>query len=436
MQQLLSSIPALAWLMPIIMLWGQIKSFGQSLIRLVLVEAQVSGVASVALLQYLRLNGKRFPTNVLKYASLWIFSQSRKDMGILLFEGSRDLPTQWYWHDGNAFTVTEKRGQDKERGITVDNLISLRYLRGTIDIELLLKEAIAWYENRDKASLKSLKPPRFYVRRYIGRVNETPQVFGESLKCAANAPPSAAEEDWKFARLLNYSILDLGYSSKLFFHVFNENAQKVYDDVSRWIKSKNWYEQKGLLFRRGSLLFGPAGSGKSSLIRKIGQSLDIPVFSFELSTMTDQQLISFWDEARRSGPCIVVMEDIDTVFKGREPANVNIKLSFECLLNCISGVEPGEGIYLFVTTNQLEHLDSALGIPNSKGVSTRPGRLDTCFHMGDITIEEKRQITMHFLADYPDERERLITESNGCTAAQFSDICAQKALELHWSALR
>lgn len=430
MNQFLTSIPALAWLMPIIMLWGQIKSFALNSIRLVIVETQVSGIASIALLQYLRLHGKRLPSNVLKYASTWAYSQSRKGSGILLFEGSRDLPTQWYWHKGNVFTVTEKRGQDKERGVMVENLTVLLYLRGTINIEELLKEAVSWYENREKITVEAIKSPRFYVRRFIGK--NDPVFAGEKAGNSIAPAPAMAEEDWKFARLLNYSLADLGYASKLFFYVFNENARKVYDDVARWLKSKEWYEDKGLLHRRGSLLFGPAGSGKSSLIRKVGQSLDLPVFSFELSTMTDPQLINFWDSARCSSPCIVVMEDIDTVFNKREPATANIKLSFECLLNCISGVEPAEGVYLFVTTNRLDHLDDALGIPNAKGVSTRPGRLDTCFEMGEITLAEKAQIAAHFLKDYPMEAETIIEKSNGCTAAQFSDMCSQKALEMHW----
>jgi hypothetical protein len=415
------------------MAWGQVKGFLISVIRLVIVETQVSGIASIALLQYLRLHGNRLPTNVFKYASTWAFSQSKKGMGILLFEGSRDLPSQWYWMKGSALTVTEKRGQDKERGIMIENLTSLRYLRGTVDIEALLKEAAKWYEDRDKQTQDAIRSPRFYVKRFIGRGPERGDVYeSQHLKGGNNAPTGAADEDWKFARLLNYTIADLGYSGKLFFHVLNENAQRVHDDVSRWLKSKEWYEEKGLLHRRGSLLHGKPGSGKSSLIRKIGQALDIPVFSFELSTMTDQQLIAFWDEARRSSPCIVVMEDIDTVFKGRDPANANIKLSFECLLNCISGVEPAEGVYLFVTTNRLDYLDDALGVPNKKGISTRPGRLDTCFEMGEISLVEKQQIATHFLAGHPSVATTLIEESNGCTAAQFSDMCSQKALELHW----
>lgn len=433
MNQLISYLPGLAFLVPIAMAWSHIKGFVTSLIRTVVMETQAQGGASMALLMYLRLHAKRMPTNVLKIASNWVYVKDKGNR-ILLYEGSRDLPSSWYWWRGNLFLVTEKRGHDKERGVNVDNLTSIRYLRGTVDAECLLKEAVEWFVNREKTLDMVGRPPRFYVKRFVGRANENMPSSGQIMEAEAKrVSMDSADENWRFARLINYQIGDLGYSSKLFFYVFGESAQRVFDDVSKWLKSQEWYEKRGLLHRRGALLYGPPGSGKSSLIRKVGQTLDIPVFSFELSTMTDSQFISYWDDARRSNPCILVMEDIDTVFNKRQPATANIKLSFECLLNCISGVEPAEGIYLFVTTNRLDYLDEALGIPNAKGVSTRPGRLDTCFYMAEITLKEKQQIVAHFLGEHPALGARLIEESNGCTAAQFSDMCAQKALELYWS---
>jgi len=94
---------------------------------------------------------------------------------------------------------------------------------------------------------------------------------------------------------------------------------------------------------------------------------------------------------------------------------------------------PSEGVYLCVTTNRLDYLDEALGIPNERGVSTRPGRLDTCFEIGNIDEKQKRDIAAHFLDGHSKDIERLIKESNGCTAAQFNDVCSQRALELYWN---
>lgn len=432
MPPFLSSIPLFAWLAPIIMLWGQIKSTIQSLVRLVIREVQVSGSASEAVAYYLRKEGKRLPTNVIKFSSVWLYVKKRGGHKMVLFEGVKEMNNMLYWYEKTIVAISDKRGQDKETGIFKERLVSLRYLRGTLDVEDLLRKAVEWHEKREERVGEVTKFPRFFVKRFVGVTGGNYMTSPSFSPEKAVAPPTSAEEDWRFSRLLHYSVDDLGYAGKLFFHVFNENAKRVLEDVKRWSQSKTWYEERGLLHRRGALLWGQPGSGKSSLIRKVGQSLDLPVFIFELSTMTNDHFLKYWEEARQQTPCIIVMEDIDTVFKKREPANVNIKLSFECLLNGISGVEPAEGVYLFVTTNRLEHLDEALGVPDKRGISTRPGRLDTCFEMGGITLVEKQEMANHFLKDYPDEGASIIETSNGCTAAQFSDMCAQKALELYW----
>lgn len=435
---LLTNLPFLAVAAPLILFWGQAKDLLTKVVRLFIVEAQVHSRASEAVMYYLREHGRKVPTNILKYSSRYEFIKAAGREKMLAYEAVRDLSNQWYWHAGNLVTISDKHGKDKDTGISYDRAITLRYLRGTIDIETLIKDAIKWYEAMDSAdSVREF--PRFYVRRLTGsggrdteNARGTPQTYS-SKNSDGGSEMAATYEDWKYSRLLNYSISDIGYAKRDFFYVFNPTTQSVKDDVERWLKAKDWYSARGLLWRRGSLLSSVPGAGKSSLIRKIGQSLDLPVLAFDLSTMNDIEFIRYWSEVRYNQPCIVVMEDIDTVFHRRDPANPNIKLSFECLLNCISGVEPAEGIYLFVTTNRLDQLDEALGVPNARGVSTRPGRLDTCFEMGDITVDEKREIVNHFLADHADIGAALIESSNGCTAAQFSDMCSQKALELYWT---
>jgi len=434
---LASNLPFLAVLAPLVLFWGQAKDLLNKVIRLFIVEAQVHQAASNAVLYFLRAHGKRVPTNILKYTSGYEYIKKGKINGVkmIAYEGMRELRNQWYWLEGNLITVSDMRGTNKDTNTSVETAVTIRYLRGTVDIERLICRAIEWFESRDALD-KVRESPRFQVRRFVGRAQPSDMYAKGVAPATGYSSPQGmdpAREDWKYTRLLNYSISDIGYAKREFFYVFNDAANKVLDDVRHWLGAKQWYQDKGLLFRRGALLHGIPGSGKSSLIRKIGQSLDLPVLSFELATMNDQQFIEYWNEARNYGSCLIVMEDIDTVFNKRQPANANIKLSFECLLNCISGVEPAEGIYLFVTTNRLECLDEALGIPNDKGMSTRPGRLDTCFHMGEITAGEKAAIVKHFLSEHEDIGAALIESSNGCTAAQFSDLCAQKALELYWS---
>ncbi len=439
LSSLIPSLPFLALLAPIALFWSQAKEMMIRVTRLFVVEAQVHRSASEAVLYYLREYGKRLPTNIIKYSSRYEYIKREGREKLMAYEAVRDLRSQWYWLGGNLIMASDKHGLDKEAGIMVDRAVTLRYMRGTVDIERLICDAIKWYEGRDAVGgVRTM--PRFSVTRYVGISSSTKSDSPSYAKGnqSLNQDESnhggynQALDDWKYSRLLNYSLDEVGYAKRDFFHVFNENARTIQQDVTHWLGAHTWYESKGLLWRRGALLYGPPGSGKSSLIRKVGQSLDLPIVSFELSTMDDQQFIKYWQEIKQRQPCIVVMEDIDTVFNKRAPANANIHLSFECLLNCISGVEPAEGIYLFVTTNRLDQLDEALGIPNERGVSTRPGRLDTCFHMGDISLDEKREIVNHFLSGRPDIGAQLIESSNGCTAAQFSDLCAQKALELYW----
>jgi hypothetical protein len=436
MNQFLASIPALAWLMPVIMLWGQIKSGAQNLIRLIIVEVKMDGSASRAITYYLAAKGKPLPSNIIRYDSLTEYVMKRKSNRTILMQILAGLKSQLFWTRGTLVSLSDLRGQDKETGMMNEMSCSLRFLRGTLDHEKLLCDAVEWYDDTyhqyDKEA--SQRSSRFFIRRYVGKG----QLNGVELRkdSSGTAPsastPSRLNESVAHNRLVNYSRSDIGYSKRDFFYTFNETTNRFRADVLRWFKSKEWYESKGLLFRRGCLLWGLAGSGKTAAIRKVAQEIDVPLFLFELNTMADHEFIEYWDNAISYGPCMIVFEDIDCSFNKRVNISKAGKLSFECLLNCVSGVVPSEGVYLCITTNRLDYLDEALGVPNERGVSTRPGRLDTCFEIGNIDEAQKRAMAVHFLAEHEDIIEDLIERSNGCTAAQFSDMCSQKALELHW----
>ncbi|KAF8553577.1 P-loop containing nucleoside triphosphate hydrolase protein [Imleria badia] len=178
-------------------------------------------------------------------------------------------------------------------------------------------------------------------------------------------------------RPLNSIILDPGIT------------ELVVEDVQDFLRSKQWYAERGIPFRRGYLLYGAPGSGKTSLIHSIAGELGLNVYIVSLSRsgLDDtglSELISALPER-----CIALMEDIDAAFHhglNREPPQTSDdpqqnpdmqqtgppapsgnRVSLSGLLNALDGIGAQEGRVLFATTNKYSSLDPAL---------CRPGRMD------------------------------------------------------------
>ena len=153
--------------------------------------------------------------------------------------------------------------------------------------------------------------------------------------------------------------------------------------------------------------------------------------------MTNEELTSKWDSpVLNNTPCIVLIEDIDNIFDGRKYVGASsansTHLTFDCLLNCISGIKQSDGVLLIITTNHIEKVDPALGIPNANGVSSRPGRIDRVIHLGLMQKEQRLQLANHILSDFPELIDNIVNEGEGETAAQFQHRCASIALTKFW----
>ena len=200
------------------------------------------------------------------------------------------------------------------------------------------------------------------------------------------------------------------------------------DDAVRWSNSRSWYADRNIPWRRGWLLHGPGGTGKSSLAKVIAQVLRIPIYRFMLSTMTDQEFMRYWDQMNT--PCLPLFEDFDTVFNGRQSTDEHHRLTFDCILNRISGVGTADGIFLVVTTNCIDKIDPALGVESTlTGVSTRPGRIDRVIYLGPAKEAERRKIIGHILRDWPEAIEPLVAASVDATAVQVQEMCVQYAFD-------
>ncbi|KAL1435337.1 hypothetical protein MTO96_011043 [Rhipicephalus appendiculatus] len=119
-------------------------------------------------------------------------------------------------------------------------------------------------------------------------------------------------------------------------------AEHLLADIREFIANPQWYADRGIPYRRGYLLYGPPGCGKSSFITALAGALD-----------TSCQ----WRPSRAS----FLLEDIDAAFVSREESSTVkaayeglSRVTFSGLLNMLDGVASAEARIVFMTTNHLD----------------------------------------------------------------------------------
>jgi DNA polymerase III delta prime subunit len=139
------------------------------------------------------------------------------------------------------------------------------------------------------------------------------------------------------------------------------------DDLARFFASKELYTRYTIPWRRGVLLVGPPGNGKTHAIKALSNSLGKPciyVKSFRSEYGTDENNIhAVYEKAREIAPCLLILEDLDAQINDRNR-------SF--FLNELDGFAGNAGILTVATTNHPEKLDSA--------IVNRPSRFDRKYH--------------------------------------------------------
>lgn len=312
---------------------------------------------------------------------------------------------------------------------------TVSYLRWTLNWEQLLVAACLAY---DKTKHKSETTVRVKNRPYIQRM------FGSGNKeggedSGISAPPHDFDDDLEYTysnrEPVGWSLSELGKESEPLPGISGLGlcpaTEAVFLDIKRWHASKDWYAERGVPWRRGYMLHGKPGTGKTSLVRGISEELGLNIISIDLASCDNQDLYKFWKTAKQNTPCILLLEDIDSVFHGRQNVVPGGELTFDALLNCIDGIDKSDGIVLFVTTNHLEHIDPALGIAGPEG-SSRPGRIDMVAELPYLDTPGKVKIATRILQD-AELAKKVSEEHKSVTGAQFQEICCQLALKLFWA---
>ncbi|NNE79042.1 MAG: AAA family ATPase [Silicimonas sp.] len=171
----------------------------------------------------------------------------------------------------------------------------------------------------------------------------------------------------------------------------DDRVATMLEDLRWFYGARDWYVDRGVPWRRGYLLHGPPGTGKSSAIRAAASELGLGLAILDLGrrTLTDDQLCEALVQAPEDA--VLVFEDIDAAFIERAAGEVSTGISFSGLLNALDGVAAQEGRALFMTTNHLDRLDPAL---------IRPGRADVHLKLGLVGAE---QAALLFLRFFPEE---------------------------------
>ena len=163
-------------------------------------------------------------------------------------------------------------------------------------------------------------------------------------------------------------------------------------DLKAFLGRREWYEHRGIPWRRGYLLSGVPGSGKTSLIRAMASELGMGLAVLRLGddSIDDAGLASLMNSSTAGTNNIVVIEDIDSLWCEREKKEAGKNVTFSGLLNAIDGAGSADGRVMIITTNRPDVLDSAL---------IRAGRVDRRVDFGPATIEQASALYRRWFPD-------------------------------------
>ncbi len=233
----------------------------------------------------------------------------------------------------------------------------------------------------------------------FGTVYQAPTIWDSLLRLLLSFLPLIAAF-WFLNRMVSKRMKDMGGANAMLFggksgakqYVVDDKAGIKFNDVAGedeakeslqeivdFLHNPGKYEDIGAKMPKGVLLVGPPGTGKTLLARAVAGEAGVPFFSIAGSEFVEMfvgmgasKVRDLFKQAAEKAPCIVFIDEIDTIGKKRDGAgavggNDEREQTLNQLLTEMDGFDAAKGVVILAATNRPESLDPAL---------TRPGRFD------------------------------------------------------------
>ena len=212
-----------------------------------------------------------------------------------------------------------------------------------------------------------------------------------------------------------------------------DEAKESLTEIIDFLHNPQKYTEIGAKLPKGALLVGPPGTGKTLLAKAVAGEANVPFFSISGSDFVEMfvgvgasRVRDLFKEAAKVAPCIVFIDEIDTIGKSRDNrlgGNDEREQTLNQLLAEMDGFDPTKGIILLAATNRPEVLDQAL---------LRPGRFDRRITIdrpnlaGRIATLQVHTRNIKLAEDVDLKKVALATA--GCVGADLANLVNEAAL--------
>ncbi len=213
-----------------------------------------------------------------------------------------------------------------------------------------------------------------------------------------------------------------------------DEAKEALTEIVDFLHNPKKYEEIGAIMPKGALLVGPPGTGKTLLAKAVAGEAKVPFFSISGSEFVEMfvgmgaaKVRDLFKQANEKAPCIVFIDEIDTIGKKRDTGlpggNDEREQTLNQLLTEMDGFDGKKGVVILAATNRPDSLDKAL---------LRPGRFDRRIPVelpdlaGREAILKVHSIGVHMGKDI--DYNEIARATAGASGAELANIINEGAL--------